>query len=46
MVSYISTTAGVKNLEFSESFKLLADKEKNYVYFMSKSLLGWCQNDI
>ena len=37
MSNFISLTAGVQGLDFAEPWNLLADKEKNYAYFMSKA---------
>ena len=37
MQKHISIESRVQNLEYSESFKQLTDKEKNYAYFLSKA---------
>jgi len=35
MQKHISVESRVQNLEFSEAWKLLSTKEKNYAYFMT-----------
>ena len=37
MQKYISTETRVQGLKFSDSWKMLTEREKNYAYFMAKA---------